>query len=192
MPAQINTATVGQRLVALFGLKGRFQPVLDEVVVPVVNVDAGTIDQVSCAASAYQAGAASNYNFSYLQNPSTSTKIIRVQRIEFLPGSTAEIFTLITSVAPVISGGGTNGTEYFLDQRAGAPVGVWVHGSSTTDVSGAAAVQEGRQTGGPQPDFPTPIALMPGDTLQATSLGTNKSAWWTWFWTEEPITVTLP
>ena len=39
MPKQINTFTFGQRLVEKFGLKGRFQPVLDEVIVPVTVVE---------------------------------------------------------------------------------------------------------------------------------------------------------
>ncbi|GAJ05910.1 unnamed protein product, partial [marine sediment metagenome] len=39
MPKQINTYTFGQNLVQKFGLKGRFQPVLDETIVPVTVVD---------------------------------------------------------------------------------------------------------------------------------------------------------
>ena len=35
MPKQINTPQVGSALVRFFNLKGRFQPVLDEVIVPV-------------------------------------------------------------------------------------------------------------------------------------------------------------
>jgi hypothetical protein len=40
MPKQIQTPTPGQALVRLFNLKGRYQPVLDDTIVPVTIVEA--------------------------------------------------------------------------------------------------------------------------------------------------------
>ena len=49
MPKQINTHLPGQWLVTRFGLKGRYQPVLDETIVPVVEVqEASDVRPASC------------------------------------------------------------------------------------------------------------------------------------------------
>lgn len=78
MPKQINTYKVGQSLVRMFALKGRYQPVLDETIVPVVVVGEEPTPEaipgfgtVICAASG-----GGNQNLAMFSNPPTSNRLI--------------------------------------------------------------------------------------------------------------------
>lgn len=76
MPKQINTYTFGQALVQKFGLKGRFQPVLDETIVPVTLVDSDLAVRLAVGGtSAAAAGAGNQHVFSF-RNPPNSGKLV--------------------------------------------------------------------------------------------------------------------
>lgn len=73
MPKQINTHIPGQQLVRRFGLKGRYQPVLDETIVPVVQVAESQTVVKPCSALIPISVAAAGKNF-YIKivNPALS------------------------------------------------------------------------------------------------------------------------
>lgn len=82
MPKQINIYTAGQSLVRMFGLKGRYQPVLDETIVPVVVVGEEPTPEsipgfgtVICTASG-----GGNQNLAIFSNPPTSNRLIVLDR----------------------------------------------------------------------------------------------------------------
>jgi hypothetical protein len=80
VPKQINTYTFGQALVTRFGLKGRFQPVLDETIVPVTLVDEA-IERRPAFAGNHAAPIAAEYSSFQLLNPNDSGIIVRIEQI---------------------------------------------------------------------------------------------------------------
>lgn len=96
MPVQIQTPTPGQRLVRLFGLKGRFQPLLDEIVVPIVDVGAEQIVSRAAWGAGTVAAAAGEFAIAHVLNADASTldwtgKQVRIDRIH-LHGATAGLW----------------------------------------------------------------------------------------------------
>ena len=78
MPKQINTPLPGVSLVRRFNLKGRFQPVLDETIVPVTIVEQDAPATKRIAAWGFNAtspGAGNSHRFN-LSNPSTSGHLV--------------------------------------------------------------------------------------------------------------------
>jgi hypothetical protein len=80
VPKQINTYTFGQALVKRFGLKGRFQPVLDETIVPVTLVDEA-IERRPAFAGFEAPAVAGEYSSFQLLNPNDSGIVVRVEQI---------------------------------------------------------------------------------------------------------------
>lgn len=194
MPKQINTATPGQKLVKLFGLKGRFQPVLDEVIVPVVSVDQETnVAAGACGAVLNIGGTASNYAFAYLSNPSTSKSLIRVTHF-IARAATGDNVHVLTNAAPLISSSATAGNRWWKEVGIpGTPVATFWTGESTTDISGAQALEIWVATGGVARAFGAPFILNPGETLQMQFGTAALTATFMGFeWTEEPLTITDP
>jgi hypothetical protein len=71
VPKQINTPTPGQKLVRQFGLKGRFQPLLDVVIVPTVSVESDA-ERFRYWQGMTQGAVVGEYTTAYLLNPSGS------------------------------------------------------------------------------------------------------------------------
>lgn len=80
MPKQINTYTFGQGLVRKFGLKGRFQPVLDETIVPVTVVDSTLVNRKAVGGQIGTASGAGNQNRIQFSNPEGSNVIVTIKR----------------------------------------------------------------------------------------------------------------
>ena len=108
MPKQINTPYVGQRLVRLFSLKGRFQPVLDEVIVPVVDVSGeGQTLRPAWGGSALAASGAGNQNRVIFANPANSGIIARFDSWWAVSGAPLTDFLRIAIVDSLSGGGAT-------------------------------------------------------------------------------------
>lgn len=192
MPKQINSAAVGQRLVQLFSLKGRFQPVLDEVIVPVVSVDPEGVERKPAAGKFFQAaGGAGTYVFGYLLNPSSSGIIVRVTRIVVPNSLTVDVLMpgLGQSILPLISGGASNATTERWSEGGipGIPTAQVLYGTSTTATSGSAQMALSQGSAQQQIPFPVPIVLKPGDIVQITTEAANTAMGGSFEWTEEPI-----
>lgn len=90
MPKQINTPGPGRGLVNRFNLKGRFQPVLDEVIVPVTIVEpegALTVVQHAVGTQRGAASGAGNQNTIYLINQTGSGALVVVDKVFATSGS---------------------------------------------------------------------------------------------------------
>lgn len=192
MPAQINTPGPGQRLVSLFGLKGRFQPVLDEVIVPTVDVGAQEVQTRDCTAYDAIAAVAGAFPFAFLQNPAGSGIIARIKVIACIPASAGVIY-VTTTLAPLISGGSSAFNKYWKDQDyPGDPVMTAANGTSTTDVSSSTAFTRFAGTGGLYSVFDSgrEWVIHPGQTLQVTFGTVNVAMTALGFeWSEEPEVV---
>ena len=123
MPKQINTYQVGQSLVKKFGLKGRFQPVLDEVIVPVITVGDTTPTDIRLAVSGISAAAAGagNQHKIHLRNPPNSGILMTVKSFWAVSGAPTTDFLAI-SMGTTSTAAGTRG--FWRDGRiAGQPLG---------------------------------------------------------------------
>ena len=89
MPKQINTPTAGQALVEQFSLKGRYQPVLDETIVPVVLVptDVPVTKLLATGGQTATAAGAGNQNIISLFNPTTTGVLVTLEHIIALSGT---------------------------------------------------------------------------------------------------------
>jgi hypothetical protein len=188
MPKQINTATVGQRLVQLFNLKGRFQPVLDEVIVPVVSVDAETVQQRPASGGSYQAGAAAQYSFGLLSNPNDSGKIIRVSRIHCWSSNPGNFFTTIRGALYTLGVINTADVEFTDGGQAGAPVGFVQTGVSTTLVTFITGAVRSAPNAGPQLTVIDGQWILPSGTGLMCMFSTVLSdSEFSFQWTEEDL-----
>lgn len=134
MPKQINSASVGQRLVQLFSLKGRFQPVLDEVIVPVVSVDPESVEQLPAAAMGGEAAVAAEYGYGSLRNPVGSGLLIHVTRLITLTASNVRINGTVGWLA-----GANAMTADWRDARLpGSPAATTVTDTSAVSIAGSA------------------------------------------------------
>lgn len=184
MPKQINTAGVGQRLVKLFALKGRFQPVLDEVIVPVVSVDAEEVEQRPAGSNAFVgAGGAGTYTCVVLQNPSGSGKIVRLEW--FSPFATSNQVNIYPNLS-ILSGGLTGANEFWEDLRLpGVPAATVSTSVTTTVPTSAAAIVTPYLAIGANWIPPTPWVLGPGDAVVFQLTTANTAFGGSLAWTEQ-------
>jgi hypothetical protein len=129
VPKQINTYTFGQALVTRFGLKGRFQPVLDETIVPVTLVDEA-IERRPAIAGEKATAVAAEYSSFQLLNPNDSGIVVRVEEIwvsavafGYLRLSINSIWTLGTKTQKA--------SVWRKLATPGAPAAEFYHGQST-------------------------------------------------------------
>lgn len=127
MPKQINTYQVGQSLVKKFGLKGRFQPVLDEVIVPVVTVGETLPEDIRLAITGIDlaASGAGNQNLVTFRNGVNSGILIRLKKWWAVSGAPLTDFISIAVGTTTVTSG-TGG--FWRDRRLaggahGFPVG---------------------------------------------------------------------
>lgn len=147
MPKQINSPFPGSSLVRAFNLKGRFQPVLDETVVPVAIV---TDLQTQGVGSGQKEAAGTNYNTSFvatssyglIHNPVDSGINIHVVDAHFVgtvltaPAATTYVYgtieTYLTDDTGILTPGTafTNEGKSYLDTRhkATQPIGQVIAG----------------------------------------------------------------
>lgn len=133
MPKQINTPNPAQGLVKQFALKGRYQPVLDETIVPVVDVSqfAPAVNVARtrlCSASVNYGPTSGTPNvFLYLYNPVDSGALVTVTavRLSASLGSTSHSATnafvtareLLSDSAPAPAGAFPVEGPAFRDSR---------------------------------------------------------------------------
>jgi hypothetical protein len=129
VPKQINTPTPGRTLVRRFGLKGRFQPILDEVIVPVTSVDQDVERRPAIAGNLAAAAAGENSSFQLL-NPNDSGIIVRVEQIWVHSNA---LQNLRLSLNPVWTLGTKTKKAALWRERSlpGVPVAEFYHGQST-------------------------------------------------------------
>lgn len=155
MPKQINSPFPGSGLVKAFNLKGRFQPVLDETVVPVALVT----DLTSLGmGSGIKEAAGTNYNTSFvatssyglLSNPTNSGINIHVTDAHFVgtvltaPAATTYVYgtieTYLTDDTGVLTPGTafTNEGKSYLDSlnKSTQPVGTIIAGQPRQALTG--------------------------------------------------------
>jgi hypothetical protein len=121
VPKQIQTPSIGQALVRAFGLKGRFQPVLDETIVPVVVVPLDVPATKRLAAWGATGGAAGvgNQNAGFFLNPATSGHIVVLTRF----WGTSGVLGDVCEFAPVAGAAGVSAIGRWRDlQLTGQPV----------------------------------------------------------------------
>lgn len=178
MPKQINTPFVSQKLVPLFGMKGRFQPVVDEVVVPVISVDPQIETRLALGGAAAGAVAA-EYPTSSIENPAASGVDILVESV--LVGAGAILWYLTSSGYIWTLGVKTAGDTEFADvDQPGLPAGLVYGGSSTalTTFRGwRAYIAVGR-------DMPVNMVIHPGQALMIQSPTVNTTVYFGWRWRE--------
>ena len=134
MPKQINTYTFGQALVRKFGLKGRFQPVLDETIVPVTVVDSSQVNRIAVGGRIGTAAGAGRQNQIILHNPVNSGIIIKLQQWWGVSGAPLTDFVQLRYQA---SGGSGTGFQFWRDSgQAGVPIAEWQATTSVTVVLG--------------------------------------------------------
>lgn len=116
MPKLINTHLPGQALVRLFHLKGHYQPVLDETIVPVVIVGGEEESPRKLAAGGTSAAAAGvgNQNQTMFENPTLSGHLIVLTRIWAVSGAGV---TDIFNILPVDNSPGNTGIGSWRDDR---------------------------------------------------------------------------
>lgn len=159
MPKQINTPNPGQRLVGLFGLKGRFQPVLDEVIVPVVDVGAQEVNERHCSAEASTGAAAGEFSCARLSNFDLSTldwtgKIAVVDRVT-IRGATAQNYYFLIGGTWTL-GSLTAGVKGYTDSAyAGqSPLASITYGTTTFDNAASSILTKWVATGGVSINLP--------------------------------------
>lgn len=192
MPKQINTPTIGQQLVKALGLKGRFQPVLDEVVVPTINVAIDEqVERFPYWRGISQAGVAAEYTTAYLENPNGSKMIVEVDFFAYAMTNTSNI---LFSMAPLYTVGSTPGTSvkgYGRSAEANLRISAanLVYGTSS-----ALNTQGWRILGGStRPSLVNPfplVVLSPGMGLQAVLETANITCGLGFAWYEYPANVT--
>jgi hypothetical protein len=187
MPKQINTASVGSRLVQLFNLKGRFQPVLDEVIVPVVSVDAESVQQRPASGGQYQGGAAAEYSFALLSNPNDSGKIIRIPRIFCWSSNPGNFFLAQRGATYTLGAISSAATEFTDAGLRGSPVGTVQTGTSTSLITPTLAVRSAPNAGPNLTILEGQWVLPEGTGLMVMFSTVLSDSEFSYQWTEEDV-----
>ncbi len=183
MPKQINTYKVGQALVRRFNLKGRFQPVLDETVVPVAVVDEGVEDRAAWGGQARAASGPGNQNRVFLQNPAASLVDLHVDYI-WVEGLVADV-----AEVEIIKGiGTTSGGGIWRDSRvAGVPTGLVAGSASGSVVLGMPQFTIGAHGTTPPVAIEVGAIIPPGWRIVVRQEQANDDFWVIFAWRERDI-----
>jgi len=184
VPKQINTHLPGSALVRKFGLKGRFQPVLDEVIVPVISVGQTqqTERRLATGGQICSASGAGNQNIVYFGNPVNSGITARISAWWASSGTVGDFYNLdaVPGPAPLASG-----TQHWRESaRPGVPV------CKMSRVAGASAVLT-------HPKFAVDIvyygdwAMAPGSYIAVRQHTPNDVFDISFLWTEEFVTESI-
>jgi len=132
VPKQIQTPTFGQALVQKFGLKGRYQPVLDETIVPVSVVSSPELSRWAAGGSNGTVAAVVGENFFInLTNPSSSLYDLVVVGVSIYSTQQDARFSLMpfSVVGATIVASAVGWRDSAL---SGVPVGLILTGSQAT------------------------------------------------------------
>lgn len=160
MPKQINLPFVGQGLVNRFALKGRFQPVLDEVVVPVIvvgpQIEPEQTGRTAIGGVSATAAGAGNQNHIFFSNPAGSNVRIVLDWWWATSGTPATDFLTLSLAA----GTPTAATQKWTDSSLpGVPKGKAGFAPNAAAVLG---VPQFTLVTSDSPLRPGPITLYPG------------------------------
>lgn len=188
MPKQINTHRPGQALVRRFGLKGRYQPVLDETIVPVTSVDNETIAVGCLSGGSSIAAVALELGYYRLQNPSGSGKVLTIVHMNSNTAS-GQIMRIDAWGIDIIPGSKTSDVAQFRDtSKEGLPAGQVFHGTHDGAFGGTYSQlsSSGRNT---MFELHHEFLIYPGDAINVYCTAANivVSAWGI-LWTERSIT----
>lgn len=181
MPKQINTPAPGQGLVRAFALKGRYQPVLDETIVPVtiVPLEAPPTRKLAQWGIDNAASGAGNQNNAFFTNPPTSNTLMVIT--EFWGITTAALtdhFHVTLGDAVV-----TTAPAAWRDSRhSGAPLAaLTMSAAASAVVIGARYVSDGTV-------YSVEHVLAPGSGLRVRQEAVNQVFAMNWIWYEIPLT----
>lgn len=181
MPKQINTPTPGQALVRAFALKGRFQPVLDETIVPVVVVETATPEVRKLSAWGVSAAApgVGQQNIAYLENPTNSGHTVVLTSIWALSSLADDVFQIRPYLVPINAAGIGIWRDTRLDGLPNARH--WISDSATIVLG----FPQYPMTGIPQP---VEWILKPGTYITMVQQGANETLQVMWEWYEIALT----
>ncbi len=190
MPKQINTFGPGQWLVNRFGLKGRYQPVLDETFVPVVVIEDAVDTKLAQALVASIPAKAGDHSFMTIINPAASglQVIVEAMNAEIASDLIRFTFTNFSLVGATLV---TSLSEWRQPALAGVPRATIVAGSqaSVTMPAGSYTVRANTALELWAGDYT--VVLDPGEEF--TIWGSTPNNAWTFsglLWREEVINPT--
>ena len=205
MPKQLNNGQVTQALQRAFGFKGRYTPMLDEVIVPVYNIQdpsPATVTLLCAGIVATPVGlGTSNFKFCQLFNPSGSGRMINITHAHV----TGTIKFNLNIRYHDVPGNEQRPESAFRDRRnRGKPVGQVIRDDQQTalvgskiaslQIDGALSQSSSWQTSGADPRQPLTV-LEPGQgVIVQDSVATpdDDSFEVSWRWLEIPLTETNP
>lgn len=201
MPKQINTPTFGSQLVRLFNLKGRFTPVLDEVIVPVVVVGTSSPAQERHFGGTAELGSTgATIKYHNLSNPAGSNVLLKLISVAVgqtanafwdfsVAGSGAAMVNAATVATRELDGERRNvfaasGTRALLTAEETPPVIVVSRIARWNFVIQTAALSAY--------GFNTPldlrgVTLIPGQSFSASGGSMNATTTTAWRWIELPL-----
>jgi len=183
MPKQINTYTFGSALVKKFGLKGRFQPVLDEVIVPVTLVDESEAGQLAIGNILGAASGAGNQHLMRFQNPEGSGVLAVITHWWAVSGAPLTDFISTNLRALNLS---LAGTRIWRDSSQGIPR------CGFNDATPASAVLTGpnHHLDSDSIVWEEEWRVLPGWSVEFRQNAANQTLELNALWTETPLTVT--
>ena len=184
MPKQIQTPSASQGLVRMFALKGRYQPVLDETIVPVVVVplEAPSTRRLAAWGTTAAAAGVGNQNNAWLRNPTNSGHLIVVTAFwGWYSADPTDIYVPNFEVE-----GGVVGIGSFRDSRiTGAAAGGVAARTSTA--AAAARVLSFPQYVADQRRYDSEWVIAPGLQLRFNQENSNEPFDMNWEWYEVPL-----
>lgn len=181
MPKQINVPGPGRALVRMFSLKGRFQPVLDETIVPVVIVpnEAPTTKQLAAWGIELGASGAGNQNNFFFANPASSGKLVVLTHFWAInTGALTDHFHVQHEVAAALT---TTG-EWRDDRLTGTPRAIMQLSAIGSSVAiGPRFIADGTI-------YAQEFVLPPGRQLRFRQDAINAALSFEVFWYEVPLT----
>jgi hypothetical protein len=172
--------------VRLFNLKGRYQPVLDETIVPVTIVEAEAEKQRLATCYAITASVAAEYGYFWVQNPNDSNVRMRLKTFSTEQEATSTILGTLDGL--YTAGTTAAAAKGWREPNSGVPVGGATYGTNTTIL--AAASRHWNVNAGPRLSMtPIEIILDPGYGWMWQNLTAQRWANWSCQWTEEYITI---
>ena len=193
MPKQINTYRYGQSLVRMFNLKGRFQPVLDETIVPVVDVGEQEVWRRAWSGG-QQIGVAAEKSYVQLQNLGGTDKNVILTGFRFSTTGANTIMIDIPSVGPTLGTSVVQTTAWQDTHEPGTPSTTATPPRTSVSMGGhdAAAVGALRAIVGTNKStafarFGLHTIIQPGGRIMFTTISNNIILDWELYWYEVDV-----
>lgn len=176
MPTQIQTPTQWQRLLNRFGIKGRHQLLLDEVVVPVVLIeDVSELETgpQDATIAVIAPAIAATLGACVLANLSSGTDLL-VDRIIMNAPAGMAVDTRFSTIAPIIPlAGGVIDKTWNNPDQVGVPAG---DGFANQNVFGAGTLLNRTQVGANiRYEYDCKLVLPPNNVISVGGLTANQA-----------------